>query len=135
MKWRKNAPSTLESLKILRREAMEILDGWKICSEDDRFALEIIILELLSNAAKHGNQWQAEKKVKVNMRYLPGAHELFLLVCDEGHKQIKVLEVDSLAENGRGLFMVEALCSQLKVGSGRVWIRKELQHEKKNTSC
>lgn len=135
MKWRKDSFSTIESLKSLRCEAMTILDSWGICSADERFALEVILLELLSNAAKHGNQWQAEKKIKVNMRYLPQAHELLLLVCDEGQKAIKVQQVDPLAESGRGLVMVQAMSSQLKTGRGRVWVRKELQHEEKNTDC
>ena len=82
MKWRKQASSTLSSLKSLRKDVMDTLASWNICSEDDQFALEVVILELLSNAVKHGNRWQEEKKVKVNMRYLPAARNLILLVCD-----------------------------------------------------
>ncbi|HHU31132.1 MAG: ATP-binding protein [Zhaonellaceae bacterium] len=134
MKWRKQASSTLSSLKSLRKDVMDTLASWNICSEDDQFALEVVILELLSNAVKHGNRWQEEKKVKVNMRYLPAARNLILLVCDEGTGPIMVKEAVGMEEEGRGLMVVEALCNKLTVGRGRVWVRKELRNEEKSTN-
>lgn len=135
MKWRQQAYSSQESLRSLRFEALQTLTGWGLRSEDDKFDLEVILCELLSNAAKHGNRWQENRSVKVNMRYFPAIKTVLLLVCDEGQKDIEIREPELLSEEGRGLQLVEALCSRLKTGRGRVWVRKELTCEEKDLSC
>lgn len=134
MRWSQNAPCTLESLKTLRLNAINTLKAWGIDNEDAIFDMEVILCELLSNAAKHGNQWGKGKKVKLNIRYLHSIRTVILLVCDEGGSQIALKEPEELSERGRGLLLVKSLSTKLNIGRGRVWVRKELKDEE-NISC
>jgi anti-sigma regulatory factor (Ser/Thr protein kinase) len=134
MKWSQNAPCTLEAIKTLRLNALNTLRAWGIENEDEIFDLEVILCELLSNAAKHGNQWEENKKVKVNMRYLYPIRTVILLVCDQGGGQITLQEPEVMSEGGKGLFLVESLGTKLTIGRGRVWVRKELMDEENISS-
>lgn len=129
MKWRKAVLSSRANLCGLRDEAVAVLRGWGLTSEDLLFELEVILCELLSNAAEHGNSWQEEQKVALAMRYLTQAGMLLLFVADRGGKTITPgAEVEEWAETGRGLFLVTSLAGSCRFGKGRVWLRKEVGH-------
>lgn len=135
MKWRFKADSSKAELQVLRKEALEVLQSWGITAPALLFEIDLILCELLANAAEHGNHWDATKKVSLNMRFIPVKKQVLMLVCDEGQKTIKKTKSKGvLSERGRGLILLGALASEYKMGCGKVWIRKEIVDDQKNTN-
>lgn len=135
MKWRGKTGSSKEELQVLRREALEVIQSWGISSSVLLFEFDVIICELLANAAEHGNCWQVDKKVSLRMRFRPKDNRVFIMVWDEGQKTIgKLRPSDDLLERGRGLMLIESFTNGCRTGPGKVWIRKEVVHGEADSS-
>ncbi|OON71832.1 ATP-binding protein [Streptomyces tsukubensis] len=85
----------------LRRISTAKLRHWGIPGLADDVAS--VISELVTNALLHG------KGDRVAFRFLLGAHVLALEVDDGSPGRARVKEADAYDENGRGLFIVNAL--------------------------
>ncbi|MCX7773514.1 MAG: ATP-binding protein, partial [Clostridia bacterium] len=90
---------------------------------DQCFDVKVILSELLQNAIKHGNTFDCQKKIRVDVWLQENSRVLGITVKDQGKgfdtlktmddrfTQIKE-EFDPLNmdESGRGLFIVQNLC-------------------------
>lgn len=124
MKWQCKTGSSKGELQAIKTAALEVLQNWGIDSEM-LFEFNLILCELLANAAEHGNNWESTKKVSLYLQFLPKKKCVLLLICDEGRKGIKKPRHPSVtAEKGRGLILVEALAKRCQRGYGRIWVRK-----------
>ena len=82
-----------------------------------RSTLPLVIDEAVTNAMRHGNQWDETKRVYVRARMRPEGFEL--VVSDEGEGFRRDSVEDPLAaqnvgrEGGRGLFLMEQLMDEV----------------------
>lgn len=132
MKWRYTVKSSKAELQLARDLALEVLQNWRIPSSQ-LFDFDLILCELLANAAEHGNNWNPAKKVYISMRWKPSRSLVLIFVADEGRQAINN-DSDTIpcAETGRGLTILSALVDRCKLGYGRVWVRKGVMDEEKN---
>jgi anti-sigma regulatory factor (Ser/Thr protein kinase) len=129
MRWQCYIPSTKEELQTAKTKAMTILENWGI-SEEQLFDFNLVLCELLVNAGEHGNLWQRDKKVFLNMRYCSEHNLVLIFVADEGKRKIRGVATNNLcSERGRGLLLLSELTDHYRVGCGRVWVRKEIRNE------
>lgn len=134
MKWRHTVKSSKAELQQARDLALEVLQKWRIPSTQ-LFDFDLIICELLANAAEHGNGWRPDKKVYISMRWQPRRRMILIFVADEGRQAINDNnQTIPCSETGRGLTILNALVDQCRFGCGRVWVRKGVMDEKKNPS-
>lgn len=86
--------------------------------EDTIFALRLSVEEALSNAIRHGNQYDAHKKVDI--RYLVNSDRIELYVQDEGKGfDPGVVPDPTTPENletpsGRGIMLMRAYMNQVE---------------------
>lgn len=133
MKWHHLSPSTKHELQAARERALTVLKKWGLKSSQ-LFDLNLILCELLVNAAEHGNGWQPDKKVFLNMRYCPRNQTVLIFVSDEGKRKILNKPVEVLcSERGRGLILINELADRCRLGRGRVWVRKEVRDGEEST--
>lgn len=136
MKWRCIAGSNKEEIQKIRQATMEVLHSWGIKSGGLLFEFNVILCELLANAGEHGNRWEPDKKVSLNLRYYPEHETIFILVCDEGSNPFtSEICTEQLSERGRGLAMIKSLTDRCQIGCGRVWIRKKVVHAEEDSDC
>ncbi|HHY58983.1 MAG TPA: ATP-binding protein [Clostridia bacterium] len=132
MKWRCSVKSSKAELLKARSCALEVLQQWGIPSSL-HFDFDLILCELLANAAAHGNHWEPEKKVYLSMQWKPSRHTVLIFVADEGRQPIcEDVETVPCSESGRGLAILTELADRCRFGSGRVWIRKGVRHGEEN---
>ncbi len=125
MKWRGVCYSEAAALTSLRDQAIAAVQSWQVVDDDTLFDLQVILCELLCNAAEHGNQWGAATEVRLQIRFLVHRRLILILVRDQGSQLIAgPVEGGSDDERGRGLQLVQALSDQCRLGRGMVWIRK-----------
>lgn len=130
MKWRGKANTKKADLNVLRQEALEVLNTWGITSDDALFEFDLILCELIANAAEHGNQDASDRKVQINMRFLSEKNLMLIFIKDEGGLPFQInREINPCKKNlsvrGRGLVLLESMTDRCHLGSGRVWVRKE----------
>lgn len=102
-----------------------------ICDRCDRFGhpldfvrsqLPLVVDEIVTNAMKHGNAWDASLEVRVEAEIDAGG--LVLRVTDQGEGFARDEVRDPLAEEnrtregGRGLFLIEALMDRVEYFDG-----------------
>jgi serine/threonine-protein kinase RsbW len=111
------------------REVKIILDRLQMTSgidTDQQFDIKVILSELLQNAIKHGNSMDTSKKILVDVWLQDNSRVLEISVADQGQgfdvdrtikrKSGAILSADPLNmdESGRGLFIVQNLCDDIK---------------------
>lgn len=125
MKWRGVCPSQTAALTHLRDQAIAAVQSWQVVDDDTLFDLQVILCELLCNAAEHGNQWDPAAEVRLQIRFLDHKKLIMILVCDQGAQLIVgPAEEGGDDERGRGLELVKALSDQCRLGRGMVWVQK-----------
>lgn len=125
MKWRGACQSLVPALTDLRDQAIAAIESWQVVDNDTLFDLQVILCELLCNAAEHGNRWEPAAEVRLQIRFLAAKQMLLILVCDQGSQLIHgPYPGGEDSERGRGLELVRALSDQYRLGRGRVWVRK-----------
>lgn len=111
------------------REVKVILDRLQMTSginTDQQFDIKVILSELLQNAIKHGNSMDVDKKILVDVWLQDNSRVLGISVADQGkgfdvdgtirRKTEAILANDLMGidESGRGLFIVQNLCDDVK---------------------
>lgn len=111
------------------REVKIILDRLQMTSGidiDQQFDIKVILSELLQNAIKHGNSMDTNKKILVDVWLQDNSRVLGISVADQGRgfdvdrtirrKSDAIYSPDPLTmdESGRGLFIVQNLCDDIK---------------------
>ncbi len=125
MKWRGASPSLTIALTDLRDHAVAAVQSWQAIDQDALFDLQVILCELLCNAAEHGNRWEPAAEVRLQIRFSVAKQMLLILVCDQGSQLIHdPAPGGEDSERGRGLELVRALSDRCRLGRGRVWVRK-----------
>jgi serine/threonine-protein kinase RsbW len=111
-------PSTLESVDIAEGEILKAADFVGF-DEDEQHRIGMAVRECMVNAVVHGNRYNRNKQVHVNVAL---SDERFIIrIIDQG-EGFEVQEVpDPLHENnllrhsGRGLFLMGAFMDDMKV--------------------
>jgi len=111
------------------KEVRTILDRLKMTSGIDTeqsFDIKVILSELLQNAIKHGNSMDHNKKILVDVWLQDNSKVLGICVTDQGNgfdvskaincNKKNMFDCDPLFtdESGRGLFIVQNLCDDVK---------------------
>ncbi|WP_078868741.1 ATP-binding protein [Streptomyces sp. NRRL B-1347] len=107
-------PATVSTVPGARHRVRRSLIEWGWGDQVD--TVELLFCELLSNAVKHTPKdlWGREGEETVEVSVRQGHASLLVTVDDAGSDGAPVVAdspVDALAENGRGLLLVEAMAS------------------------
>ncbi|NLK68165.1 MAG: ATP-binding protein [Clostridiaceae bacterium] len=103
------------------KEIISTLENTIGINSDDAFDTKIILHELLRNATAHGNCYNCNKKVYVDVCVKEG-NLLVITIKDQGQgfDPYKVIEKEhdechalTLSERGRGLLIVKNLCDDI----------------------
>lgn len=125
------------------REVRTILDRLQMTScvdTDQCFDIKVILNELLQNAIKHGNEYDAHKKIRVDVWLQENSKVLGITVKDQGQgfnpvstmdmkfSQVSVCDPMAMDESGRGLFIVQNLCDgmEFNTSGNAVTVHKRL---------
>lgn len=108
-------------VRKLINEMMNCINEWNPLDEDEYFEFRLILNELISNGILHGNKGLCNKKVNVAIEEV-NSTTLDIFIKDEGqgfdYKKLCQYrpECDNLnmSEGGRGLMLVNALCSKIQ---------------------
>ncbi len=106
-------------------------------SEYEDFALELVLREALMNAVKHGNDFDAGKKVHLEVTW--DQHFFYIQIKDEGlgfsyvPKESAPLVPSN--ENGRGLPIIEHYAEQLEFNDRGNEIRIKVSILKSGRGC
>jgi len=108
--------SKYENLTGIRNSINDKLIS-KDWDEESRYTVLLVLDELISNAIKHGNSFNLNKKVHISYKLIDKLIEV--RICDEGDglfpeiiKTIDEIPIDS--DSGRGMFLVENLVDSLE---------------------
>lgn len=80
--------------------------------------LKMALVEAMTNAMEHGNQWEASKIVRVSAKLSP--HTLQVTIEDQGagfdHQNLTdpTLQENLLSERGRGIFLLRAIMDEVR---------------------
>lgn len=105
-----------EDLVAAQREVLEAIDQ-VLLDRASRFAVRLALEEAVSNASRHGNQGDPQKKLILSYRVAPG--EIQIIVEDEGSGFDPEAVPDPTAEenleipSGRGLMLMRAYMSEV----------------------
>lgn len=122
--------SALLQVRLLARAIHAVVA--EQCDHDVANDVELCIVEWANNLVEHGYAGQSGRIIS-RLRLLPGRLEIEM--CDRGKPfdptaAAADLEVDALAEHGRGLFLLHALADELHytsaVGENRLRLVKYL---------
>lgn len=119
-------PSELEKIDYFLSNAMEQVQEY-VSNEDDIFDIRLIISELVYNGAIHGNQWNPDKNIFLNINLTPD--DISICVRDEGEGIDPAHNIEAATHlecNGRGLVIVEALCDQMNCAGNEIVVRKNI---------
>jgi serine/threonine-protein kinase RsbW len=116
-------PSTLESVDVAEEEILKAAEEAGF-DEDDRHRIGMAVRECMVNAVVHGNRYNRNKRVHVNVYIekaaLPAAR-LTIRITDQG-EGFEMQEVPDplhdtnlLRHSGRGLFLMGAFMDDMKV--------------------
>ena len=85
------------------------------------FDIRIILSELIQNAIMHGNEFDTNKKIHLDIWFKEQSNTLGIRVVDQGHGFDLPLKTDNLfnaepmlSESGRGLTIVKALSDDIR---------------------
>ncbi|KUO18815.1 ATP-binding protein [Streptomyces dysideae] len=102
----------LDASPWARRHTRDVLGAWGLVVERID-TVELCVSELVTNAVRvnEENPGVSVSRIALTLRYLPG--ELVVEVADGFHRPpVRRTNVSPQAENGRGLFIVEALAKE-----------------------
>lgn len=119
-------PSELEQIDYFLSNAMNQVQKY-ITNEEDIFDIRLIISELVINGAMHGNHWNPDKNIFLNINLSPD--DISICVRDEGDGLDPAFNIEAqthLECNGRGLVIVEALCDQMNCVGNEIIVRKNI---------
>jgi serine/threonine-protein kinase RsbW len=111
-------PSTLESVDVVEADvlkaAMDVGFG-----EDEQHGIGMAVRECMVNAVVHGNRYNKNKHVHVNVVNSAGNFEIRITDQGEGfewqHVPDPLDEANVLRHSGRGLFLMGAFMDDVKV--------------------
>ena len=110
--------STLESVDSAEAWAIEIAQKAGV-NEDDLAKISMAVRESMVNAVVHGNQYSANKKVRVSVTRSAG--RFTITIADEGKGFDPDTVPDPLAtenlmrSSGRGIFLIRAFMDEFQV--------------------
>jgi len=109
-------PSKIESISKIENFIDDICEQHTI-GEDQYGNILIALTEAINNAITHGNKFNADKVVKLDME--TGAQEICFTVCDEGvgfdfdNIPDPTLPENLTKINGRGVFLMKSLADEV----------------------
>lgn len=93
------------------------------------FKLSVILRELLNNAVEHGNQFDPNKHIFCEIRYLKPTIEI--TVIDEGEgigfDEGMLLEEDGLSQRTRGFKMLKKMDFEFQIEGNKVMVAYHLE--------
>jgi serine/threonine-protein kinase RsbW len=127
-------PSTLESVDIVEADVLKAAVDAGF-GEDEQHGIGMAVRECMVNAVVHGNRYNKNKHVHVNVRKSGGDFEVRIRDEGEGfdHSQVPdpLDDANVLRHSGRGLFLMGAIMDEVKVenaspGGTEVMLSKKL---------
>jgi serine/threonine-protein kinase RsbW len=116
----RNYPSTLESVDLAEDEILKAAGDIGF-DEDDRHRIGMAVRECMVNAVVHGNRYNRNKQVHVQVSIEPPGTRFIIRITDQG-EGFEVQEVPDplhdqnlLRHSGRGLFLMGAFMDDMKV--------------------
>jgi len=118
-------------VRSLINDMMNCIRNWNSLSDDDEYEFRLVLNELICNGVFHGNKGCSNKKVKVRIEEVDSV-TLDIWVKDEGggfdyNKVFKNYYNRKpyflLAESGRGLLLVKAMCNNIQFNNNGSLIR------------
>lgn len=110
------------AIRSLIDEMMDCIKKWNPLDDNDNYEFRLILNELISNGILHGNKGFSEKKgVSVAIKEVDTT-TLDIFIKDEGKgfdykkvcQECYNWDTFNLSEGGRGLMLVNALCSKIQ---------------------
>lgn len=117
-------PSSLESRKVILSSLMAAIVSNKIVMMLSHDELKLVFDEAITNAMEHGNHWDSNKKIHVELRH--DKEFLHLRVRDEGvgfnylQPQSEYISGNKLSKRGRGISLIRRFCSPVWEDAGRI---------------
>ncbi len=130
--------SRYENIELVRAVLDEALEPLEV-DEESSYWMGIALREALTNAIKHGNALDAEKKVEVALEV--GADEIMITVEDEGSGFDPAAVEDPLAPDnllkteGRGIFYMRKFMDKIEYDFGAGGGTKVRLHKKFGAPC
>jgi len=128
-------PSVTEYIDIVDAAAQHIGKIYGRFDDDGLFFLSVSTRELVANAIKHGNNWDAAKSVRTDF-YLDGS-SLKISVTDRSPKRFDPGSMyraegdEALSNHGRGYMIIEQVMDGIEYEwldpGNRITIRKDIQ--------
>ena len=112
-----SAPSTFAAMDGLTERVQAFLDA-HVTDEDLSFRVALVTSEAVTNAMEHGNVFNPDLQVHVDL--VCGRDAMVVQVCDEGPGfdpgavPHPVKEGSLLAEGGRGLYLMRELADDVQ---------------------
>ena len=108
----------VDNLKNMKSELKAFVEFLRVagCNEDDIFAGKLVSCELITNVIRHGKD-MAEFTGELS------GDRIIITVAADSFKDVRLNRPapDVFAESGRGLYIVESLCSGIERGeSGEI---------------
>ena len=109
-------PSDVDLLEPLVEEAEAFLSG-QIDDPELVYRAVLLLSEAATNAMKHGNGFDPQKKVRIELTRAD--HEIRIMVCDEGGGFDPGASADPLDQSnlmstsGRGLFLIREMADRV----------------------
>ncbi|NLI59955.1 MAG: ATP-binding protein [Clostridiales bacterium] len=108
-------------VRNLISEMMNCIKEWNPLDEGEYYEFRLVLNELISNGVLHGNKGYSDKKVNVMIEEVDST-TLDIFIKDEGqgfdYKSIyqhnSQFDDIQMSEGGRGLILVNALCSKIQ---------------------
>jgi serine/threonine-protein kinase RsbW len=125
-------PSDLAAGRKAQQQILDQLAGKGFCP-DSLFAVQVALDEALTNAIKHGNRLDPQKKVRINTRISPEQAEI--VIEDEGPGFARDDIPDpTCGENlekpcGRGLLLMESVMNHVEYSRGGRCVRMIRRNE------
>ncbi|HZJ56895.1 MAG TPA: ATP-binding protein [Clostridia bacterium] len=109
------------AVRDLISEMMACIMEWNHLKEEEYYEFRLILNELISNGIFHGNKGLCNKKVNVAIKEVnPTTLDIFIKDEGQGFDYKRICQgylgddILKLSERGRGLMLVNALCSKIQ---------------------
>lgn len=112
--------STLESVDLAEGEILKAAEEAGF-DEDDRHRIGMAVRECMVNAVVHGNRYNRNKKVHVQVSYDEPGESFTIRISDEGEGfemqdvPDPLQDTNLLRHSGRGLFLMGAFMDDMKI--------------------
>lgn len=105
-------PTVREARKDIIDDIVDIISEKNIHLKIDKMELYLIIDEALTNAMEHGNHWEPDKEVKINVSI--NSQHLKIAISDQGsgflRRGEKNINSPHLLPRGRGIYIIKQFC-------------------------